>query len=70
MNGERLNRPVSTMELFASGNGVIGDPERLSCPHCGHEARAFEVTTPRLGLTLTLWLPPFGCCPRAPKRGS
>lgn len=63
MRTERLNRPMSMRDLIAKeGGAMLGNPE-AKCPHCGKEARAYEVTTPRLGWMLIFWIPPVKCCP-------
>lgn len=62
----RMGHPATLAELLAkNGGAVIGDPEKLRCPHCGGDARLIEVTTPRLGWVLQFWAPPFTCCARA-----
>lgn len=65
-----IKGPVSLEELLLQGGDAFGDPEKLRCPHCGADAKAIKVITPKKGLELTYYAPPFGCCPRAPKRGS
>lgn len=68
MSAKRMNRPATLGELLKSG-APIGDPEKLTCPHCGTMPRLYEVTTPRLGWVLQFYIPAVNCC-RAGRRGA
>lgn len=54
--------------IARDGEALIGDPEKLACPHCGAAPTLKEVITPKKGWVLRFWTPPFGCC-RQGRRG-
>ncbi|EYB69084.1 hypothetical protein DEIPH_ctg011orf0052 [Deinococcus phoenicis] len=49
---------------------MIGNPEKLRCPHCGGEAKLIEAVTPRKGYVLQIWTPPFTCCAKARQKAA